>query len=117
MKFKVTAVPTIIELKGKLINTAVYEIGAWNMDTLQVLQPAHTLDILKVLNFHAIIHNDAQDEILYLTYPNNSGVVQGQIILYDNYFNLWRQTAGVFDSADYSSVLINRGFVIVRYYI
>lgn len=116
MNLKVTAVPVILEKNGRLVKTVVIDIGVWNMDATPFVQPAHSIDLTKVLSFHAIIHNDALDEILLMSYNNGTGIAQGSILLYPAYFEISRIAGGDFDSTDYNDAVMNRGYIIAQYF-
>jgi hypothetical protein len=84
------------------------EIGPWNMDTTSPIAIAHNLGASwqKVRSISAVIIRDDGNERSELL---RSG--HGDITINSTQIGLGRTAAATFDSANYSSVLINRGFI------
>ncbi len=110
------SVPQVVELNGKFIKLAIFEIGAWNMVADHIIQRPHSLDITKVVSIDVIISNDAQDEIYNFQVTGATWESSGWVGMYTTEFELQRKPGGLFDSADFNGVAINRGYITVQYY-
>lgn len=107
----------ILEDNNKSIRMVVYEIGAWNMDTTPSVQFAYTINPSKVVSVDCMIIIDGQDTIHNLISTEDFDTVNGIIDLEIGFIALGRRAGGQFDNAEYSSIVVNRGFVTIQYYI
>lgn len=116
MKFKVNAVPVILEQNGKLLKTAVYEIGVWNMDADLDVFVGHSLDLTKVVSIKVMIINDAESYISNLDSDTVDWHFAGGMAIRPTDFHLWRQPGKFFDTVNYDDAVMNRGYVWVEYF-
>jgi len=95
------------------VRKKVIPLGPWNMDTTASLNNVtHGIDYMKIVDVRVFIHSDAPvstslpsyvpDGILYVVTDSPDMVVS-------------RGIGGPFDGPDHSSVLINRGYVVIDY--
>lgn len=108
----------IIETNGKEIRMRVVEVGVWDMDlTTQVNIgiPAPTRQGL--LGVQVFIRADASVDPIFLA-VDNANVIGADVRIAScsgGVLSLVRKPGGVYDSAGYSSVAINRGFILFTY--
>ena len=94
----------------------VLSIGSWNMDSTASISVAHGLTFSKIVGFKWIIHNDAETA----GYPGNDVETDSDvadIIGYKTSSNivLQRDGSSPFNSTNYNSTGISRGYVVVDY--
>lgn len=86
------------------------ELGAWNMDTTATLQPIGDLtNARKLIDISTLI---CEDTIALITPLNRSGFSEWW---QPNLITLQRTGGGLFDSASYDNVAINRGTLVLTY--
>lgn len=95
----------------------VIEIGAWNMQTTEIVNIAHGLPYLKIIGIRVLI---IQDGLSLRTALNNydafgSGQVSGQFGSTSINIDLYRNPSGQFNNANYNDTGINRGYIIIDY--
>jgi hypothetical protein len=110
-------VPYLKTPDGKTIGLYTLNIGAWDMDTNSGATVTHSLGVYwdKVLSVNVMIIKDSGlllvplNAMLDFADPNllSGGVVD----INSTVIQLRRRTGGLFDSANYSSILINRGYI------
>lgn len=115
MNFKVAAVPAILEFNGKLLKTAVYEIGPWNMDSTSAANVNHNLTISKIVGMQCIIINDARTNLIPLVTTLAWNTVEGRMDILNTSIQISRRTGGQFDNANFDDGVLNRGYIILQY--
>jgi len=100
----------------------VQEIGAWNMDTAPSLDLSYNYRVTNPLSIDVVIYQDApgtQHFSLYnFTNAADPTLIAGGLFGFSSItLSLARRTGSVFDGAAFSSVLVNRGFVYVSYFL
>jgi len=100
-----------ITVKRKII-----PIGAWNMDSDQIIVVAHGLTLSKIRRMSAIIYNDLQT-IAYDFYFTAEGYYTSgdQIGITAESVYITLRRPGWFNSSGYSSTGINRGYISIEY--
>jgi len=92
-------------------------IGDWNMDTTTGVPVTHSLSATEwktIKNVYVIIRNDTDDLYRALNIGTTS-VNSGYYTINATTIDLYRITAGLFDSTAYDSTSYNRGFVTFEY--
>jgi hypothetical protein len=128
---KARAVPTSIAalgagdldvINGKRWNgilQKVVDIGAWDMDTNSTNLVAHGIaDHTKILSIKIMIYADSGMTSIYpdqLIDGATGSKAVGATFINSTNISLSRQAGGFFDAAGFSSVLINRGKIIIEY--
>lgn len=97
-----------------LLQTKMVTIGAWNMDTDITLSKSHVISNFKnIRNVSIKIIND--DETLLLD-GNYTGTALDLTYYIDSTnIVLSRTTGGIFDSVDYDSIALSRGWITIDY--
>jgi hypothetical protein len=99
------------------INTLVIPIGAWDMDTNGILVVPHTLSLTEfasITNVQVLIDNDIPDLKRNLNTTEGASF-NGAYNVDTSNVNLERFAGALFDNPSYSSVLINRGYIVINY--
>lgn len=106
--------PNIIEQQGfNALQTKVYDITAWNMDTTATYTIAHGLpDFKKIRNIQTIIIDNTNTILFDITQPDNSGLPSGFNTADNTNLIIYRQTGGSFDSALYNNA---SGTITIQY--
>jgi hypothetical protein len=98
------------------IKTKVIEIGDWDMDATVFVTVAHGIaDFHKIRSVNVLIRNDANTSYVPIdTFAD--GVKPAGIYGFDtNTVDLFRTSAGHFDSVSFDSTSYNRGFITITY--
>ena len=110
----------IAELEGKINNTeieVIYFGGMWRWMMASdntVSEPYTPPSGYKVIGYDVMIINDAGTTATSETFPSINNVVLYCSYSYtDSRFILVRETGGEYDSADYNSDEVNRGYIRV----
>jgi hypothetical protein len=103
----------------KKIYTKVIEIGDWNMQSSNLNQVTHNLDLTKIIDVRAIVRDDS-DTLRHNLYFFQDGadptLLAGGIDLINaTQVHLRRRTGGQFGTASYNATSYNRGWVIFKY--
>lgn len=108
----------VAEGSAETINTKVFSIGDWDMNTDHEVTITHGVTNLhqKIRGISVMIRNDAGSVIVELTGQYYSdGSLGGQVTLDSTTIYLYRVTGGFFDSTTYDSTSFNRGWVTIWY--
>lgn len=105
----------IIDPNGVVIKCRKYDIGAWNMDTTDVVELTHGLDRTKILMMQARILDDLGQYSDDLVAPDVDISTAGACYADDTTIYLDRTLGGYFDSTDWDDAVMNRGYVLVWY--
>ncbi len=101
---------------GITMRMKVIEIGIWNMDSLLNKTVAHGInDFLKIRDVITLIQRDAQTSMRWLVGSESSGVTNGKWSVGASNVFLLRYAGGTFDSTDYNSTILNRGWITIWY--
>ena len=104
-----------IDTKIASLNTAIIEIGDWDMDAGTSVSVAHSLTLSKIRDVRVIIRND-DDNLLYdLPSFHPAGTSAEAIAINATNFLLYRATGGFFDNVTYDATSYNRGWITVQY--
>jgi hypothetical protein len=96
------------------MRTKIIEIGVWNMNTTQIVNVTHGLDLAKIRRVTSIIVNDA-GTAKYSFDVNVTGSM-GIITAGAADIELNNVTGSFFDaSASFSGTAANRGHVLIEY--
>lgn len=102
-------------LQGTLIRDSLYLLSVWNMDVTPSIAIPHGLSHLALIGGSLTLHNDAQDYILVMQICD-TGMTSPDLRVYMDAvnINIERRAGGMFDAIGYSSVLINRGYLLLK---
>lgn len=100
-----------------VVETAIVEIGDWDMDSSPAKVVAHGIsDFKKILSVNGTIRDDADTGYYPLMRWDPTGLIEaGEIFRDSTNIFISRTTGGFFDSADFDSTSYNRGFLIIQY--
>lgn len=100
-----------------LLNEAIFEIGAWNMDTTSTKSIAHGLGDIrqKCRSISVMIGSDAFTSLSSFFDTNNAGSGNVNVDLTSTAVVMTRETGGKFDSTAFDDPAQNRGWVHILY--
>ena len=105
----------VIPVKFSL-NTKIYDIGDWNMDTTASVSVAHNLTHTKIRAVTVLIRGDSGTTAQTLPTYDPPGTSLEAVEFDNTNVNIYRATAGFFDgSAEYDATSYNRGWIVVQY--
>ena len=110
---KIISPSVLSDVTGGLV-TKVINIGTWNMDSTATATAAHGLTLSNIRSVKAMIVRDPLD-VQSMLGDTPSANFSGSIYCSATLVNMTRNAGGVFDSTDYDSTGINRGWIIIEY--
>lgn len=101
----------------KVIKEIVVQIGPWDMNSTSSILLSPGLPALSnIRDVRVMIMHDLEGLLVSLErYSNTSGLTDGGWYITTSGIYLLRTDSGYFDSTDFDSTSINRGYIIVRY--
>jgi hypothetical protein len=116
-------VPYLTAEGGQKIQLKIIEIGAWDMDASSSVNINHGLgvDYVNIIMVQAVIFDDSGANHWKVENMYNAAdpelISAGVSLINDTYIRLMRRTGGLFDGVNYDDVGINRGYLLVGYFI
>lgn len=105
----------IIAAGGQNLRVKQISIGAWNMQGVASISIAHGLTFLNIRHMSAVIIPDAQTSIIQFLSVGSGETSVHAIDADATNVRLQRGNNGIFSNAAFSSVAVNRGYVIIWY--
>lgn len=104
------------DISGGLL-TKFIPIGVWNMNSTPLLNVAHGLTLSKIRSVNVLIIKDNQNNAYDLISPDLSSflAVQGSISQSLLNVTLQRKALEFFDNTDYDSLIVDRGWITIKY--
>ena len=99
---------TALETRIGTNNVVVLEIGTWDMDTSLTVSVNHGLTLSKIRNWQVTIKNDSASALSDFMAGGATSVTATQFVLV-------RTIGGDYDNTNFSSTLVNRGYITVWY--
>lgn len=106
---------TLDDKLGDILKTKVLDIGDWNMDTTVTKNVAHGLTFANIRSIRVLIRNDANTARYSFTDINVGGTTYQAVTADATNISMFRETGGIYDSANYDSTSYNRGWIIIEY--
>lgn len=104
-----------INIDNGHVESILFEIGDWNMDTSGSVTFAHNLNYDKIIGIESVlIRNDTDANRALLYGETGSGGSGGFANFNVNDISLQRISGGIFDNTNYDSTSYNRGWVILK---
>ncbi len=114
----IPVVGTVDGVKISAFQSKVIEIGDWDMSATGAISVEHGLTLANIRDVSAIVRKDDGSGYYPLTpgWIVTPAEVQGYILsINPTVVNLFRTEGGSFDSANYSSIPYNRGWITIWY--
>ncbi|MDH4127365.1 MAG: hypothetical protein OEV44_01330 [Spirochaetota bacterium] len=105
-----------VKTDNTFLKTKTFNLGFWNMNTTRTIAITHGLTLNKIRSVDILIQTDTQTVVTPLTiYSDAAGVHGGFYSIQSGGISLTRADNGYYDSIQYESTLINRGWMIITY--
>jgi len=106
-----------IRTDNTYLKQKILSIGTWNMDANYYTSIAHGLSQSKIRSVTAIVRNDTTLNYRFgpLEGTKYNGTLGGRCYALGSTIWLERVTGGLFDTTEYDSTTINRGYVLITY--
>lgn len=104
-----------VAVTGEVLRWKLIDIGAWDMDTVGIVNVLHGLDMNKIKHVSVLIYQDGFVGVNRLDQGPAINAVDGEYFLTATQVRLIRHAGGSFDFALWSNPVQNRGHIYIIY--